>query len=354
MEEKVFDLIKGKLFADIKKSFTKKELNIIDEKLNKVIIENQDMLDTSFNIDGYKHLYLNDNYKKGFQSRLLYNYSEPFSDFKIFNEYILSEGNDFITNEKRINNSKLFNALTLIFIKCNLIVKEIECLIENGFPNGAMARWRTLFEYNIIGNFLAIHGENMAERYLDFIDVERNKEIKEYKESLKYFDFEELEKNIIQENENKIKLLKTKYGDKFIDGDYGWANDFFEKKDKKKVSFKEILNDVDKNGMILYYKFSCSFIHSNCKNILINLASINGIKIDDYNKIIGNAVNIGFCEPIQLTMYCFLNAFLFLISINPSDKNIIYFLYLRNKIKKIATKCLNVEKKLTNIKINKN
>ena len=46
------------------------------------------------------------------------------------------------------------------------IVEEILCLLEGGFSDGAMARWRTLHEVAVVSSFVAAHGEGLAERYV--------------------------------------------------------------------------------------------------------------------------------------------------------------------------------------------
>ena len=49
---------------------------------------------------------------------------------------------------------------------------EIICLLENGFADGAMARWRTLHEIAIVAIVLSKHGEDIAQGYLDHQAVE--------------------------------------------------------------------------------------------------------------------------------------------------------------------------------------
>ena len=347
--KKLLDIIKMKLFTNSKSKFSEKDLKMIEEKFNLLVQNNQDILNISFDLDGYKHLLTQEYCQNGFKNRLLFSYLEPFSEFKIFNENILGIGSDFIEKNKT-NNSKLFNVLSIIFIKCNLLVKEIECLITNGFPNGAIARWRSLFEYSIIGKFIVTNenSEDLSERYLDFLDIERCNELCEYIKYYKFFNYEELNKTTIDEVNNKKEKLIKKYNNKFVKGNYGWASDIL----GKEASFSDILKKTDEQDMTLYYKFSCSYIHGSCKNILVNLANINciNIKVNDYEKIIGNASNIGFTEPMQLTMFSFLDMLSVLLSLNPTEGDITRWFYLRNKITDIATKCAKCEENIENKK----
>jgi Family of unknown function (DUF5677) len=46
------------------------------------------------------------------------------------------------------------------------ITEEIICLLESGFADGAMARWRTMHEITAVSSLMNRHGEDLAERYI--------------------------------------------------------------------------------------------------------------------------------------------------------------------------------------------
>jgi hypothetical protein len=60
-----------------------------------------------------------------------------------------------------------YNAMGSLMIKYIEVFDEIVCLIENGFPDGAMQRWRTFLEYSIIILFILEQGEETAEAYIN-------------------------------------------------------------------------------------------------------------------------------------------------------------------------------------------
>lgn len=69
-------------------------------------------------------------------------------------------------NEIDITNYiKRYNSTKALMIKYIDVFDEIMCLIENGFPDGAMQRWRTFLEYSIIIIFILEQGEEVAEAY---------------------------------------------------------------------------------------------------------------------------------------------------------------------------------------------
>ena len=54
--KKLLDIIKMKLFTNSKSKFSEKDLKMIEEKFNLLVQDNQDILNISFDLDGYKHL----------------------------------------------------------------------------------------------------------------------------------------------------------------------------------------------------------------------------------------------------------------------------------------------------------
>lgn len=93
-------------------------------------------------------------------------------------------------------------ALTNIHGRACQVYEEILCLVENGFADGAFARWRTLYELGIIGDFIRSNGEVVAKAYLD----QANTSNKSYVWakcapcfSNKYASFAEIEKIVTKE-----------------------------------------------------------------------------------------------------------------------------------------------------------
>jgi hypothetical protein len=60
------------------------------------------------------------------------------------------------------------------------VTDEIACLLENGFADGAMARWRTLHEIAMVAAVISQHGEAIAERYLAHQFVESKRAMDKY------------------------------------------------------------------------------------------------------------------------------------------------------------------------------
>ena len=64
------------------------------------------------------------------------------------------------------DNNVVMASLAHIFPRALLVSQEIICLLKGGFPDGALARWRSLHELAVTAMYVAKHGEAVALQYL--------------------------------------------------------------------------------------------------------------------------------------------------------------------------------------------
>ena len=57
-------------------------------------------------------------------------------------------------------------ALANLFPRALLVTQEVICLLKGGFPDGALARWRSLHEISVTAMYIAKYGEEVAIPYL--------------------------------------------------------------------------------------------------------------------------------------------------------------------------------------------
>lgn len=154
-------------------------------------------------------------------------------------------------------NNKLFYALKAIHARAIQIAKECLLLLRNGYADGALARWRTIHELNVISHFLTqYYSEELIEMYLAHGGVE------EYKEELSYRKNAKVRKRYTDDAFNEMKKqfieLKNKYGIPFTKSN-GWAYKVLK---KEKVYFSDIELATDFVHMKSYYNTACNTIHS--------------------------------------------------------------------------------------------
>jgi|GEM_PF-2777556 len=130
----------------------------------------------------------------------------------------------------------LRTALWYLHGRACLVSTEILCLLENGYADGAHARWRTLYEMATIASFITNptlkgHGEDIAERYYLYKNVIDLKTLKAIGSK----------RDIIDELESKVEALKERFGRSYVRKN-GWASHALNDPDNPKFnrSFSEI------------------------------------------------------------------------------------------------------------------
>jgi hypothetical protein len=115
------------------------------------------------------------------------------------------------------NNNLVFEATTHIHARACQVAFEIVALLKSGYADGAYARWRTLHELDVNSRLIIRYGNDLAERYLQYINIELYHMLKEYKDLFDFYNEEEYREYCERKNQ-----LCAKYGPHF-EKSYGWA-----------------------------------------------------------------------------------------------------------------------------------
>lgn len=148
---------------------------------------------------------------------------------------------------------------------CHL-ASEISYLLKGGYPDGAEARSRTLYELEMIALFISERGEDIAKRYYLYDAVERRRFCK-----FIIADFENLNRSLSPEEEKiyakakadfdfanqNVEVCIKHFGPNFKEK-YGWASDILE---KKNPNFTDIERAVKDRGSRIPYKSANFAIH---------------------------------------------------------------------------------------------
>ncbi len=283
-----------KIIEDNKKIIEKKiEKNpdYIIELMQHSIKCGSNILYKEFDNDKGRELELTRKENKYFTNKLYKTWKKPIDYFEALIELIASCTYSFVETfyeDAYKNNNLLFNALQNIQARSLLISRECLTLIKNGYPDGAFSRWRTIYELSVIGKLLYDeNNQDLCERYLNYYHIQE------------YLDEKYLrERGQQNHTDESFKILKynydfmiDKYGQNYVKGVYGWANNIF----KKKVTFKEIKDRVDMDNLYGYYKLSSNYIHGNHK---ANEESLGVIPNLEKMKLVGPS-NYGLSIPMQ-------------------------------------------------------
>lgn len=182
--------------------------------------------------------------------------------------------------------------------------KEILRLLKSGFSDGALARWRSLHELNVIFKMLAYDYQNidftfkMVNRFLDYSAIESIKEMHTYKKATKVLDLDPLTKD----EEEKIRIKKReilkKYGEDF-EKPNNWAKPLFPNINNRPLYFSDFEKLVRIDRLTMYYKKANSQIHVSPKGMYQSFSLMNDVKQDSF--FLFGASNFGLSLPGQLT-----------------------------------------------------
>lgn len=225
----------------------------------------------------------------------------------IYSRQMGSKFNKEMSTIAEKENDYVFLALTRLHAKACLVSQEIAILMKHGYASGAHARWRSLHEIAVTASFIKEHGNEVAERYLNYRGIEAYYSMKQYKEYAAKLHCdplqEEEEKNTINVKNSLIK----KYGESFGNL-YGWAS---EELNKERPKFTDIEKAVGFEHMRPYYKMASNAVHSESNGTFFNI----GLSQSDKEKILlagpsdsgladpgsGTAVSLNLINTILIT-----------------------------------------------------
>lgn len=194
------------------------------------------------------------------------------------------------------NPSRLNQLLFLQYLRACALFSEIIYLVKGGFANGALTRFRTLHELTVITEFIYKHGEQAADRYLDYVIVMDKKDI-DFKE--RELGITEQSEELIRDLNKKIQKIKKEKGPEFVNdrSDYIWAKPFLNLNSKTNATFHKIFKATRENKQGGEpYKDASNNIHSSPKSLNSAINTMNGTPIT-------GASNLGFNIPASYATY---------------------------------------------------
>jgi hypothetical protein len=173
------------------------------------------------------------------------------------------------------------------------VTDEIICLLENGFADGAMARWRTLHEIAVVAAVIRHYGSDIAERYVDHQAVESKRKLDKYLACYKDLGYKPLSARAQQKIEKAYNAAVARYG-KTFKSDYGWAA-FHLKIDRP--TFADLEKAAGRAEMRSYYQMGNDNIHAGIKSMYVRLGLLN------CDGLLAGRSNAGLMEPGQKTAH---------------------------------------------------
>lgn len=235
----------------------------------------------------------NENELTGFRLRLQARWGKGFDALRMLIELSRDIGIAYQRRVSRRRSRRMAHigpALMHLHVRAVQISSEIMTLMENGFADGAMARWRTLNEVTCVAMLLDAGGDELAERYLLHEHIEARKALRAYQEAQPLLGYRPFAKREAARIERDYQHLLARFGKSF-GTDYDWAADHLS---HAQPTFWHIQDAVGRQKMRSHYKMASHNVHAGTKGIAHRL----GAMPQAYPGIAG-ASNVGFVEPGQ-------------------------------------------------------
>lgn len=185
----------------------------------------------------------------------------------------------------------LIDVLRRLHARACQITEEVICLLEAGFSDGAMARWRTLHEVAVVASFVAAHGEDLAERYVLHQAVESKRAADDYQNCQSRLGYEPLTESEIKAMQSAYDAVIERFGPDFGKGDYGWAGHHL---GKAKPTFKDIERAAGIDQLRAHYRMASHNVHANPKGVFFKLGTLAESQV-----LLAGPSNAGLTEPGQ-------------------------------------------------------
>lgn len=190
---------------------------------------------------------------------------------------------------------ELYDVIRRMHGRACLVSEETLLLLKNGYADGAMSRWRSLHEINVMTKFIYKNGNKMAQRYIDYEAIESKQILDNYCSHEKKLSLTPISSEEICEIEKEVEIQIEYYGKGFSDY-FGWAREVFP---KKNISVARIEKEVDLGHMRPYYQMACHSIHAGIKGMRFQL----GLVTFDRDHILTGQTDMGLADPGILTVF---------------------------------------------------
>lgn len=195
---------------------------------------------------------------------------------------------------KKLSNVKdgLKNVMTRLHVRACQVSAEIVSLLENGFADGAMARWRTLHEICVVMLLMKEHGDPLAERYIDHQAIESKRGKDQYHLCHEGLGYKPMTAAVCRKIDRAYERALDKHGPEFA-GPYGWAEGFIPN-GRKRLSLGDLERAVGRSFMGSHYKLASYNVHAGPHALFFRLGLIENESV-----LLAGASNAGLSEPGQ-------------------------------------------------------
>lgn len=188
--------------------------------------------------------------------------------------------------------SHVFSAITQLHAKAILVSNEVLCLLLGGFPDGALARWRTLHELNVIAAYIEKHGDIIAKNYLASFYFNARRAANQLNEYSDRANLERFTQEELRDFDQVCDEVSKEIG-RNIKSEFDWAN---LEKSKRKLTLFDLEKDVGMDHWRPRYRWASQHNHGGHRPY----DKMLGLKESEQEVALIGKSNSGFVDPLQM------------------------------------------------------
>lgn len=237
--------------------------------------------------------YKNVRHLQGFRDRIEDRWGDGLDALRILLDFSMEMGQKYQDRFARSRSKKnvfLRHALSRLHTRGCQVSNEIIVLLENGYPDGAMARWRTLHEIVTVAFLINDGGDVLAERYIAYDVVEAKKAFDELCRHREMLNLKGPSRRSMREVDAQVKAAVDRFGADFKNS-YGWAADFVKNRFPRFVDIQALAGTA---MMQFDYKIASLNVHATPRALTTRIGSLRSP-----DHLIAGATNAGLSDPAE-------------------------------------------------------
>ncbi len=208
--------------------------------------------------------------REAMRAKISANWGDAFADLRMLIELCAGYGDEFNRTHlqaRRKRNQVRNHVLSRLHIRACRVSEEIALLLENGYAEGAEARWRTLLEVSVTMLLIKLGGDILAQRYLDHEVIEARKMVDDHDRALGAGSKAKMRISTIDRKDLNADHARAihKYG-KAFQGMYGWASGQLGICDQPQ--FHHLQEVAGNLAMKLQYRLACFGVHASPRKLV--------------------------------------------------------------------------------------
>lgn len=279
-----------------------------------------------------------------FQRRLLARWAKPLRLFSMLiglAQQFGSDRNNWLRTKATAADRATIEALTRLHARACQVASEIEHLLKGGFADGALSRWRTLHELVVVAYFIQAKGSEVAERYLDHLEIDSLRLAEQYNKAFDKLGYEKISNDEMAKLLSNADRLAKKYGKEFKGG-HGWASGFVHRS-RTEPNFLDIEEAVQFEALRPYYKLASATVHAGPKGAFWKLGEISTSSCE---VLLAGPSNAGLSEAGRLAAMSLAQISVPLMLVHTSVDAVVWARVLKNLADDTGESFVEVDRKL--------